>query len=71
MSEEWKPAQDTVNKLLNEGIIDSFIFDAVPEFALEQKEKNIRRLYWELDFFWHVVAQWRKFKRAWERGEIG
>ncbi len=64
MHREWQPGQDALEILVNAGIPQNFIEDAVPEFVLYWRERGIRVSTWNTKFIEHIRRQWNKYNAS-------
>lgn len=63
----WLPDQELVSTLLSEGVVSTFIEDAVPEFELHMREIGALRSEWDARFARHIRALWREFLKDFQR----
>jgi len=64
MHREWHPSQDALEILVNSGIPQDFIEDAIPEFVLYWQERGIRVSTWNTKFIEHIRRQWNKYNAS-------
>ena len=69
MQQDWHPSQDALEILVNAGIPQDFIEDAIPEFVLYWKERGIRVSTWNTKFIEHIRRQWNKFNASFGRDD--
>lgn len=64
MSAAWRPSADAVSILVNAGVSEAFIEDAVPEFVLYWRERGAGTGPWNTRFIEHIRRQWAKFSAS-------
>lgn len=64
MHRDWQPSPDALEILVNAGIPQDFIEDAVPEFVLYWQERGIRVSTWNTKFIEHIRRQWNKYNAS-------
>jgi hypothetical protein len=64
MHREWQPSPDALEILVNAGIAQDFIEDAIPEFVLYWRERGIRVSTWNTKFIEHIRRQWNKYNAS-------
>ena len=64
MNREWRPSADALEILVNAGIAQDFIEDAIAEFVLYWRERGIRVSTWNTKFIEHIRRQWHKFNAS-------
>ena len=64
MSANWMPSGDAIEILINAGISQSFIEDAIPEFVLYWRERGVGNAAWNTKFIEHIRRQWAKFSAS-------
>ena len=64
MHREWQPSQDALEILVNAGIPQDFVEDAIPEFVLYWRERGIRVSTWNTKFIEHIRRQWNKYNAS-------
>jgi hypothetical protein len=64
MHREWHPSPDALEILVNAGIAQDFIEDAIPEFVLYWRERGIRVSTWNTKFIEHIRRQWNKYNAS-------
>ncbi len=65
MSSNWQPSRDALDILvLQAGIKQEFVEDAIPEFVLYWTERGESHRTWNTKFVQHVRIQWAKFTAA-------
>lgn len=69
MSAEWRPSQDAIDILVNSGINEEFIEDAVAEFVLYWRERGVVHGAWNTKFIEHIRRQWAKFSASFGRDD--
>jgi len=55
---DWKPSQDTLTRLQQRGIGQSFVWAQLDSFILHAQESGPNRNDWNARFFNHVKSQW-------------
>jgi len=64
MSATWRPSGDAIGILEISGVNSSFIEDAIPEFVLYWREREIVDAAWNTKFIAHIRRQWAKFSAS-------
>ncbi len=64
MSSDWWPSADAMSILINAGINEEFIEDAVPEFVLYWRERGASNGAWNTRFIEHIRRQWAKYSAS-------
>lgn len=64
ISADWRPGADALEILLNAGVSQEFIEDAVPEFILYWRERDPRAGAWNTKFIDHIRRQWARFSAS-------
>jgi hypothetical protein len=64
MHQAWCPSADAVEILINAGINQAFIEDAIPEFVLYWRERGIEVSTWNTKFIDHIRRQWDKYSSS-------
>ncbi|MBL4820250.1 MAG: hypothetical protein JKY98_04545 [Gammaproteobacteria bacterium] len=64
MHQDWCPSADAVEILMNAGINQAFIEDAIPEFVLYWQERGVEISTWNTKFIDHIRRQWEKFSSS-------
>ncbi|ALO45386.1 DnaT-like ssDNA-binding domain-containing protein [Pseudohongiella spirulinae] len=61
MAPGWRPSGEAVSILVNAGVSEAFIEDAVPEFVLYWRERGAGKGPWNTRFIEHIRRQWARF----------
>ncbi len=69
MHRDWQPGEDAVNILVNSGIAEEFIEDAVPEFVMYWRERGVRISTWNTKFIEHIRRQWDRYNACFGHDE--
>ncbi len=64
MSADWWPSDEALNILVNAGVSQAFVEDAVPEFVLYWRERGVAHSAWNSKFIEHIRRQWARYSTA-------
>ncbi|HBN16074.1 MAG TPA: hypothetical protein DD407_13625 [Pseudohongiella sp.] len=70
MSSRWRPGEEAIAILVNAGISEAFIEDAIPEFVLYWRERGEQDGAWNTRFVGHIRRQWARYQASVEHDGV-
>ena len=64
LDKHWRPSADALEILARDGVDDSFIEQAVPEFVLYWRERGVAPRELNTRFLQHIRIQWARFSSS-------